>query len=88
MAFSNTVDVKGVMGNKRMHMGTFTNTGGSSGGNLNTLLVVVEGIFIQTGGSAVSADQASVNETLPYDGSAVTIVTTADADGYWLAWGT
>ncbi len=87
MVFSSTVSVKGVMGNKRVHMGTFTNTAVTTGGNLDTELVVCEAVFLQPGAS-VAADQCSVNETLPFNGRAVTIVTTAGVDGFWIAWGT
>ena len=77
-----------VIGNKKMSYGNYTNTGGSEGGNINTGLKAVEIMLLQTGGSAVSADQSAVVETLPCDGSAVTIANTADSDGFWLAIGT
>lgn len=76
-----------VIGNKKMTFGTYTNTGGGTGGNINTGLKVCERLFMQTGGAAVSADQSAVNETLPADGSAITVVNTADSDGTWMAIG-
>jgi hypothetical protein len=85
MAFASTVSIKTVMGNKRVHFGTWTTD--TTGGNIDTGLGVCEGIVLQTTGSAVSADQCTVNETLPIAGSAITIVVTSGADGNWIAWG-
>lgn len=87
MAFSASKTDETVFGNKRVTMGTFTNTGGSTGGDINTGLHVCEKIFLQCGGSAVSADAPAINETLPCAGSSVTCVTTADVDGWWMAIG-
>ena len=87
MAFSSTVTIKTQFGNKRIHYGTFTQAGGDTGGDINTGLRSCEAMMLQTSGAAVSADQSSVNETLPCAGSAITIVTTAGAVGYWLAVG-
>ena len=85
MAFTNTVDIKTVMGNKRVHFGTWTTD--TTGGDIDTGLGSCEGIILQTSGAAVSADQGAINETLPAPGSAITIVVTSGADGYWIAWG-
>jgi hypothetical protein len=65
--------------------GWWENTGGSTGGDINTgfkrcyLLIPIP----HANGTAY------VNEssTVPMDGSAVTIVTTADIEGKWIAWG-
>ena len=73
------------MGNKRVHFGTWTTD--TTGGDIDTGLAQCEGMVLQTSGAAVSADQSAVNETLPVAGSAVTIVCTSGADGYWIAWG-
>ena len=75
-----------VIGNKKMTYGTYTNAGGDTGGNIDTGLTVCEAMFLQTG-AAVSADQATINETLPADGSVLTIVTTDGSDGSWIAIG-
>ena len=75
------------MGNKRIAWGTFTNGGGDTGGDIDTGLEVVEFMILQTAGTGVSADQHAVNETLPVDGSAITIVSTDGADGIWFAIG-
>lgn len=87
MAFASAITIKGVMGNKKYAMGTFTNGSGDTGGDINTGLSVCQAIFLQSGGSAVIANAPVVNETLPVAGSAVTIVTTDNEDGTWLAFG-
>ena len=77
-----------VGGNKRYVFGTYTNTGGGTGGDVKTGLHVVENFFIQAGGSSALALRSTVNETLPLSGSTdVTIVTNADETGYWIAVG-
>jgi hypothetical protein len=89
MAFTSAITqtVPIAVGDKKMTFGTFTNAGGDTGGDINTGLKICDAIFLQTGGAAVNANDPSVNETLPCDGSAVTIVTTADQDGTWMAIG-
>lgn len=87
MAFTSAVTVRSNSGNKRMHMGTYTSSSTDTGGDINTGLRSCEMICLQQTASAVTADAPVVNETLPCDGSAVTIVQTASADGYWIAWG-
>jgi hypothetical protein len=88
MAFSSAITQRPfVMGNKRVAVGTFTQAGGDTGGDINTGLRSCEFIMLQPTGAAVSADECAVNETLPVAGSAVTIVTTAGTVGNWLAMG-
>ena len=87
MAFTSAVTLKTVFGNKRVNAGTFTNTSASTGGDIDTGLRNCEGMLLQHSGAAVTADAPAVNGTLPVAGKAVTIVTTADADGYWIAIG-
>jgi hypothetical protein len=88
MAFSSAITARPfAMGNKRVSTGTFTQVGGDTGGNIDTGLRSCEFMMLQTGGAAVSADQSAVNETFPCAGSAVTIVTTDGANGFWLAVG-
>lgn len=90
MAFASTVtrqDENFMLGGKLIKWGTFTNTDGSTGGNIDTGLRQADTVLLQYSGASAVADKAVVNETLSADGSAVTIVTTADADGYWLALG-
>lgn len=87
MAFASAISGSTVFGNKRVTWGTFTNAGGDTGGNIDTGLGTCEFIALQSGGTAVIATAPVVNETLPIAGSAVTIVTAADEDGQWWAFG-
>jgi len=87
MTFASTITVKGVMGNKKYRMGTWTCGSGDTGGDINTGLGICESIILQSTGSAVVASAPVVNETLPVAGSAVTIVTTDNEDGIWIAFG-
>ena len=86
MAFAFTKNNETVAGDLRFTSGTFTNTSGGTGGNIYTGLQQVHGVILQHNSSAVVADQPVLNETFPMQ-DPVTIVTTADADGYWQAWG-
>jgi hypothetical protein len=75
-----------VVGGMRKTSGTFTNTSGSTGGDIPTGLQRVLDFTIQPLGTAVEATVAMVNETFPLS-TAVTIKTAADSDGYWSATG-
>ena len=75
------------VGDRQITTGTYVNTAGSIGGDIDTGLSECEYIQLQPTGAAVGANQPSVNETLPVDGSAVTVVTDADQDGIWIAYG-
>lgn len=86
MAFSSTKNNESVFGDLRTTAGTFTNAGGSTGGDIYTGLQKVQFMMLQHGGSAVVGDQPVINETFP-KADPITIVTTADADGYWIAFG-
>ena len=85
MAFTSTVTERSIMGNKRVHWGTWTTD--TTGGDIDTGLKSVDFITLQTSGASVSADQSAVNEVLPLNGSDVTIVCTDGTDGYWMATG-
>jgi len=87
MAFSYEVKKQSIMGTMKVVMGTFTNASGSTGGDIGTGLNKVYHIELQHTGSAVVASAPSVNETMPLDSGAVTIVTVADADGTFIAYG-
>jgi len=87
-AFASAIKGRSVFGNKRVTWGTFTPSGGSTGGDINTGLRRCESILLQYGGAAAITDAAVVNETLPCSGAAVTIVTVADKAGTWIAIGT
>jgi len=68
-----------VIGNKRMTIGTATVAG--TGGEINTGLRICEWIGLTSNDAgAVSADGVTVNETLPCDGSAVTVICTNTVD--------
>ena len=88
MAFTSTIEGRTVFGNKRVAWGTYTSASSSTGGDIDTGLELVEYIQLQEIGTAVQvAGGAVVNEALPVDGSAITIVTVADDTGYWFAIG-
>ena len=86
MAFAFTRTNDTVEGNLRFSYGTYTNTGGSTGGDIYTGLQKADGLVLQQNGAAVVASQAVVNETFP-KADPVTIVTVANGTGYWMAWG-
>ena len=86
MAFSNTLLHEVPMGQMKFTMGLFTNTSGSSGGDIRTGLHKVLNLKLQHTGSKVVASDPVINETFPVN-DPVTVVTTADADGLWFAWG-
>lgn len=75
------------LGGMSISAGTFTNTSGSTGGDIDTGLGVVYVMILQPKGSSVVSNDAVVNETPPMAGNAVTIVTDADVDGVWIAIG-
>jgi hypothetical protein len=87
MAFSSTITETTVFGNKRVAYGTFTNGGSDTGGDIETGLDRVDAIHLVHSGSAVVASAPVVNETFPLASGDVTIVTVADADGFWIAYG-
>lgn len=87
MAFASAVTDRSVFGNKRVNFGTYTNGSGDTGGDINTGLKTCEFISLQPNAAAVIATAPVVNETLPVAGSAVTVVTADDEDGYWMAVG-
>lgn len=91
MAFSFTTDSDPYenVGRLKHMFGTYTNTAGSTGGDIDLTDALSRILYfnLQPTGSAVSISAPAVNETLPLDGTAVTIVTVADEDGVWEAWG-
>lgn len=87
MAFTSVITRRTVIGNLRMVDGTYTNTSSSTGGDIATGLDLVEHIQLQPKGSAILANQPVVNETLPLSSGDVTIVTTADEVGTFVAFG-
>lgn len=87
MAFESAITGRGNIGNRAFTFGTFTNGGGDTGGDIKTGLHRCEFLALQHKGSAVATNAPVVNETLPVDGSAVTVVTDDGADGNWFAFG-
>lgn len=90
MAFTATViDRVPGTGSKQHVFGTYTNTGGSTGGDITTGLVTVQCFMLQPKGSSVSANAPVVNETFPLTnaGGKVTVVTSSDEVGQFLAIG-
>jgi len=87
MAFTATKTGEHVVGDLRMTRGTYSNAGGSTGGNINTGLHQCVDMKLTASGSSIVADTPTINETFPVDGSAVTIITTANTAGYWIAFG-
>jgi hypothetical protein len=87
MAFASTISEYYNQGSKKVTRGTFTNGAGDSGGDIDTGLEMCQFIELQQTGAAAVATAPAVNETLPAAGSAITIVTTAGADGNWRAEG-
>lgn len=87
MAFAYSITEQTYMGNKKVIIGTFTNGGADTGGDIETGLTQCDSIVLQQTGAAVVANAPVVNETFPVSGGAVTIVTDADADGIFIAYG-
>lgn len=88
MAFTSVITEKNlIFGSKKIVYGTYTSDSGSTGGDIDTGLKSVQSINLQPTGSAVIASAPVINETLPANGSAITIVTTADEVGTWFAIG-
>lgn len=86
MAFSATKVGETVFGNLRVTYGTWDG-GSETGGNINTGLHQVVHMQLTAGGSSIVADAPTINETLPHDGSAITIIVTSDTNGFWMAFG-
>ena len=90
MAFAYTVNAapqNTIFGNKRIASGTWTNTGGSTGGAIATGLALAEQVILQLTGASAGALAPSVNETLPKAAGSVTIVSNANDTGNWIAIG-
>ena len=87
MAFTSTIIRSYSVGNGKRAFGTYTNTGGSTGGNIITGLATIENLELQPKGTSISANQPVVNETFPLNIDGITVVTSADEVGYWTAEG-
>ena len=89
MAFTSEITFEmNLEGNRKIVFGTFTNGTSDTGGDIATGLSRVDTISLTHSGSAVIASAPVVNETRPMTSSGdVTIVTVANADGFWTAIG-
>jgi hypothetical protein len=87
MAFTSTILGQSALANRRVTYGTYDTSSTETGGDIDTGLMTCECIMLTPKGSAVTSNQAVVNETLPVAGNAVTIVHDASSDGYWVAIG-
>jgi len=87
-AFASTISGRISCGNKFLVYGTYTASGGSTGGDITTGLGTILAIHLQAGGSSVVADAPTLNETLPLKADGATAIVTADTTGYWWAIGT
>lgn len=81
MSFTYTRNTADVFGSKRVVSGTYTNSGGSTGGDIVTGLTRIESFE-----STNNTQAATVNKVLT-SGGTVTITTVADDDGLWQASG-
>ena len=91
MTFASEVILRTLMGRKRMHMGSYTNASGDTGGDIDTQLTHCDILLLVGYNAAVEANAPVVDEDFtggPIDGSAITIVTDDERDGYWVAFGT
>jgi hypothetical protein len=87
MAFTYTVNDEFNAGGAKIVSGTYTSAGGSTGGDVKTGLLTVLSFVMSPKGSSVVANQGAVNETFPLSKGDVTIVTTANEVGQWIAIG-
>lgn len=98
MAFSFTITRRMEYGGIKEVYGTFTNTDSSTGGTVETGLRTIENFNIQYLKDAVVSDAPAVNASLTTVGNKkviettmtagnITIVTVADAVGFWCARG-
>ena len=90
MAFTSAIVKQNNRGNKRVVEGTYTSDGSSTGGDVDTGLELVQEFRMQSKGGTAVGDQPTLNEALiaqGLDGSAITIKTTANDVGTWVAEG-
>jgi hypothetical protein len=90
MAFTTTIVAKSVFGNKKVRIGTWANTGGTTGGGIDHNLKVVEYFVASQVGTSttiqpivnVSAFPFSTAVTIPLVVSGTTVAGTWYAVGY------
>lgn len=87
MGFSYTREGSYYSGRKKVAYGTYSSSGGSTGGDIITGLNRVD-VFNRTAGdSSVESDEGVANADFPLASGTVTIVTIANEDGTWEAKG-
>jgi len=72
------------MGNLMMVTGTFTNTAGSTGGDIDLASILSNVVAAGANGDAAGATDTEVDGTAT---ATLTLVTAADLDGKWWALG-
>ena len=91
MAITSTVLIELPHGGRRITMGSFTNGGADTSGDISTGLNVVESFSITPySASAVLTNSCVVNETFPLNATgeqSVTIKCDSGVSGYWRAIG-
>jgi len=87
MVFTSTISSRENDGSLAKVIGAFTNTSGSTGGEVSTGLKSVESITFTHTGAAVVVSAPVANESFPLAGGDVTLVTVADTNGIWTAIG-
>ena len=85
MAFTSAVDFINVSGGRRIATGTWTNASGDTGGTLKTGLKFIN-TFVWSATSHVGGEVVKVTKNDGTPGN-VTIVTSDNVDGDWIAMG-
>lgn len=86
MGFSFAITKRGVFGDLRGAIGTYVSDSGSTGGDLDLEMKNCYFVVLQPTGAAIN-DSPRVNETMPCDGAAITIVAAANEVGVFFALG-
>lgn len=85
MAFTFTIEQRpSTMGNLLMVYGTFTNTGGSTGGDIDLSSLLNEIVAAGANAGVAGATDTEVDATAA---ATLTLVTAADIDGKWWTMG-
>ena len=89
MVFTSKVISRETSGSIKVTMGTYTNTAGSTGGDIDTGLAQCLHLSVENTGNGLvpspSVDEDFSNGAV--SGGAVTIVTNGNASGIWVAYG-
>jgi len=88
MTFTSTIDKQTFFGDMRIVIGHWSNSGASTGGDVETGLQTVYYFGLTPLSTAVTANAPVANETFPLGGKTpVTVITDAECDGVWFAIG-